>query len=212
MSNEATPSFDSFIFDQTDLDAIAQAKAEGGKVWDSERLKGLRARIKNHHLAIQDEQCCYCKRNLTGEFPLVVDVEHILPKRTFPELMFDIANLSVACKRCNMNIKGQKVDFVVDLTSVKSNHRHPHLYQFIHPNFDDYFAHLGRIECHVNGRKMVKYVVTEGSAKGKYTYHYFRLSELEIDSFDKAQGLNAVPPTEAVEEIRLKLAALRKTT
>lgn len=212
MSSEATPSFDSFVFEQTDLDAIAAAKAEGGKVWDSKHLKGLRSRIKNHHLVIQGEQCCYCRRNLTGEFTFVVDVEHILPKGIFPELMFDIANLSVACKRCNMNIKGQRVDFVVDLTSVKTDYRHSHLYHFIHPNFDDYFTHLSRIEFHVNGCKIVKYVVSEGSAKGKYTYHYFRLSELEIDSFDKAQGLNAEPPTEAVEEIRLKLEALRRAT
>jgi hypothetical protein len=35
---------------------------------------------------------------------------------------------------------------------------------------------------------MIKYRVLNNSNKGSYTYNYFKLSALEKDSFDKAQG------------------------
>lgn len=38
---------------------------------------------------------------------------------------------------------------------------------------------------------LVKFTVVPGSAKGSYHQEYFALKELEIDTFNRAQGLEA---------------------
>lgn len=103
--------------------------------------------------------------------------------------MFTDFNLNIACKRCNMNIKGVKTDFVTDLNAVRANPQDRSLYKMIHPNFDDYFAHLKYKTITENQYKLVKYQVVVDSSKGQFTYDYFKLKELEIDTLNEAQGL-----------------------
>ena len=74
--------------------------------------------------------------------------------------MFTDFNLNIACKRCNMNIKVVKTYFVTDLNAVKANPQDRLLYKMIHPNFDDYFAHLKYKTITENQYKLInKYIL-----------------------------------------------------
>lgn len=190
---------------------IEQAKNEGGDIWNNLILSAIKRRIKIHYRTDNFEQCCYCKRDLQDEFNMVIDIEHVLPKANplFSEYMFDIENLNISCKRCNMNIKKNRIDFIVDLHTIKPNYQVSQKYFFIHPNFDFYFDHIDYESTIRNNKKLIKYNCK--SEKGKYTYTYFNLDRIEIDTLSMAQGVeiikNELNP-ELPEDIKINLENL----
>lgn len=176
---------------EEDIVNIEKAVAEGGDIWNNILVKDFKSRVKEYYRKIENEQCCYCKKNFQGEFSMVIDIEHILPKGKpeFRNLMFVLTNLNIACKRCNMKIKGTKTDFIFDINTTANNHTDSDNYKFIHPNVDNYFDHLSVYNHSENNKKLIKYKVIADSSKGKYTYKYFKLNELEVDCINQAQGL-----------------------
>lgn len=54
--------------------------------------------------------CAYCETEV--ETSNYLEVEHLLPKKHYSSLEFDIHNLHLACKRCN-NPKGAKTDSIL---------------------------------------------------------------------------------------------------
>lgn len=118
----------------------------------------------------------------------MIDREHILPKgkRNHPALTFEVWNLSVSCKRCNMQFKGEDVSFIVNVSD-DTFFKHSHNYLLIHPNFDRWEAHLHRKMEQENQSVLVIISVIGDSAKGRYTYQYFGLNRLEVDSFTDVQ-------------------------
>lgn len=60
-------------------------------------------------------------------------------------------------------------------------------YRFVHPNFDHWDTHLSRFDLQVNGQSLVIFLRAPGSAKAEYTYRFFDLEGLQVDSFDRAQ-------------------------
>ncbi|MBF6650219.1 HNH endonuclease [Methylobacter sp. BlB1] len=172
-----------------DLHAMRAASAKGHQEWDNPKLSNFKTKVKKFGLLKTHKRCCYCGRNLHGEFPMVIDIEHILPKSSFLKHMFTMKNLSVACKRCNMNIKKNKTDFLsVQISSGTKKVFKSKYYKFIHPNLDNYDAHL-ELHMEQKGRKvLLKYSIVNHSEKGSYTYNYFKLRQLELDTFDKFQG------------------------
>jgi len=180
------------------------------KPWDAKYLEGLKRRIYEHHRKRQHSLCCYCQRDQYGEFKFVIDIEHILPKEKFRSHMFELWNLSVSCKRCNMQIKGQRVDFLRDASFTSLLKDDPKAYKFIHPNLDPLHLHLIRQSVQSGQRRIVKYVIAKGSNKGRYTYKYFRLNELEIDSFDAAQNpISEDTPSATLDAFRTLVNQLR---
>lgn len=190
---------DVFVFSDAEKLLITAAMVEL-RPWDSESVAAIKQRIKNFHLRFAESMCCYCYRDLTAEFSFVIDVEHILPKRHYKPLTFDVRNLSVACKRCNMKMKRDRLDFL-DLPFDESELEAGEKYKIIHPNIDYRDQHLKRVVLQFNAKRMVKYVPVGASAKGVFSYNYFQLAEFEIDSFDTAQGANQ-PIDEAIAAIR----------
>jgi hypothetical protein len=87
-----------------------------------------------------------------------------------------------------MQIKGQRTDFLVDKRFQTVHEDDPKGYRFIHPNLDPLHQDLVRHAIQCGTKRLVKYVIAPNSKKGRYTYRYFRLEELEIDSFDDAQN------------------------
>jgi len=178
-------------FTQLEIVAMRDASLAGHTAWDKNaRLKTLKRKIKKFGKIKTANQCCYCMSNNYGEFAMVLDIEHILPKSIFPKYMFTGKNLAISCKRCNMQIKKADVSFLAHhITGTSRRVFRSRYYSFIHPNLDFYESHLHR--CVVqNGRKMmVAYKIVNGSAKGSYTYNYFNLKNLELNSFDGAQGM-----------------------
>ena len=183
--------------------------------WDDPLLSLFKNKIKEEFLT-EIKQCCYCARSFHGEFKFVIDIEHILPKSLFRKQMLDVANLSIACKRCNMMIKKDRIDFLDGLLSdvadffknnKSENDRENFLkdlgdmifkdsclifskseyYKFIHPNLDEYYSHLDIEEIRKKGNIFKKYYPED--SKGLYTYEYFKLKELEQGDLNSFQGI-----------------------
>lgn len=174
-------------FTPEELALIATAKAKGGKVWDDETLYDIKQRIKSHYRNGGEGHCCYCKRRFKGEFKMDIDIEHILPKSRYTDYIFEMFNLNISCKRCNMEIKKERIDFLKDAATIIANVKHTNQYHIIHPNFDNYFEHMDLDVNIKNEKEMVKF--TAKKPKGTYTYNFFKLNELETDTFNEAQGV-----------------------
>lgn len=174
-----------FPYSAIDRQSILEAFKDK-KPWSAPCVDKLKKRIFAFHFERQRQLCCYCRCDLHGHTRIDVDIEHILPKRRFKAHMFDSWNLSVACKRCNMSIKRQDTRFL-DERATPSNLQASEAYLFIHPNFDHSEEHLSRQAAQCDSKRLIKYVIKNDSRKGAFTYDYFRLKELEIDSFDAAQ-------------------------
>ncbi|WP_419175839.1 HNH endonuclease [Desulfosediminicola sp.] len=176
-------------FSIAEITEMRAARKKGHKSWDNNsKLKSVKKKIKDFCLTKNDDRCCYCGRNLHGEFSLVIDIEHILPKSLFLKHMFTIKNLSASCKRCNMLLKKNKVDFLIKTSPIPKRLFRSKYYQFIHPNLDNYDSHLELLSVQSGRKRLIKYSVVNDSKKGSYTYDYFKLKVLELNSFDTAQG------------------------
>lgn len=174
-----------FSYTAAELSAIASA-LQAAKPWDESCVKSIREKIKKFHLSLTGDTCCYCQENLHGEFQMVIDAEHILPSSKFKPLTFEIWNLSASCKRCNMWMKNDKTDFIDQSVSNFFNSKH---YLLIHPNFDNIDEHMTRFVHQEGKMRLVKYIYGT-SDKAAFSYRYFHLYDLEIDTFDSAQGAN----------------------
>lgn len=169
--------------------AIQTAKDNKCKLWDQDILKPVKRKIKTTFRGILNERCCYCCKNTEGEFNMVLDIEHILPKAHFGKFSFSPFNLSIACKRCNMEIKGEDRTFLVNEADAHANPEKVDNYKFIHPNLDEYFGHIQYDVIIRNDKKLIKYTVINDSPKGKFTYDYFDLIKLEVNSLCEGQGI-----------------------
>lgn len=177
-------------FNLDELQLIRNAIAQGHKFWNDESLKDLKKKIKDYFREKQDECCCYCSRSTNDEFNMVLDIEHILPKKKITSEMFEMTNLAVSCKRCNMRIKGEDVSFVNgDFNRFKQNGNYYQSadYKFIHPNLDSWDENLIYFIGQVNRNKIVYYKVVNNSEKGKYAKNYFQLDKIQVNTFDEAQ-------------------------
>ena len=190
------PALAELVFSAEELAAIATANASKDP-WDEDaqgcyivkgHLQSVKRKIKQHHLRRQDFDCAYCKVSLTGRTGLSTDREHVLPKSKYKAYTYKSANLTVACKRCNMEIKKNSLQFLVN-KNLGPHLEHGANYLILHPNFDDWYAHIGIVSMRMDRQKLMKYVLNAKSKKAQYTYDYFKLRDLEIASFDAAQGM-----------------------
>lgn len=200
-------------FDESDIIAINQAHTEKN-LWYSNNLQTVKRKLKDYLLTICN-CCCYCRRSFQGEFRMVIDIEHILPSSIFRELTFDLNNLSLCCKRCNMLIKKDNIDFVKGNLSkitdylveqdnlfryislcekigdIKKFYRIIYSssnYKFIHPLLDDYSQHLDYLNIQINNNRFLMYIPK--SDKGNYTKDFFALSEFQTRDWNTIQSLS----------------------
>lgn len=163
----------------------------------SDTLRQLKDRLRDHHLARHQHTCCYCRSNLYGGGRFSIDREHILPKEQFPAFSYRVENLAVACKRCNMQFKGRSLSFLAvpsaQVTQVPGERA---WFKFVHPNLDAWGSHLHRYAQQIGTHNFVAYKVIGNSAKGQWTWEFFGLGQLEVDSFDRAQGVETLSEEE----------------
>jgi hypothetical protein len=210
MADRYVPELDSFEWSEDERNAVNAALAHDDP-WDDdaaelrevqEQLRSVKRRIQDFHLKRQGSTCCYCRTNLLGGGPFMTDREHVLPKSRFRSLTYTISNLSVSCKRCNLQFKKNRIDFVVDHESVEAKHDQSDQYLFAHPNFDYLDELIERLSTQVNRKVAVTYKVSN-QLKAHFTYEYFNLKELEIDSFQESQGGRSLDEVE--QEVRIML-------
>ncbi|MDV5097286.1 hypothetical protein RYH74_08290 [Pseudomonas sp. LSJ-87] len=206
MTDAYLPALSELKFTAQEADAI-KAALSLPKPWgvDNEHIKNVKNKIREHHLERHGQTCCYCRIILQGSGHFMIDREHILPKGNakYKILCYEPWNLSSSCKRCNMEIKGEDDNFVIDKTDA-SKLKLSSNYLFVHPNFDEWEKHLTREAHQISRFVFVKYAIIDNSTKGQYTYEYFKLKDLEIESLNAAQGIkNPAPdPSEGAIEAR----------
>ncbi len=162
-------------------------------------LKSAKNKIKLYHLARTSNRCCYCRRSLL-DANIETDREHIIPKGSFRALTYSLFNLSVACKRCNMSYKKERLDHIVDHNTIEADIKNPDRYLIPHPNIDLYSDHIVRTSFQYEDGEITTYkLITD---KGKFLYEFVRLDKLCIDGIDRAQGGKGI--SEALAEL-LKL-------
>ena len=186
------PTANEFIFDATDLASIQLATNAAGEInWTAPSIEGLKTHLKTHLRAVTNELCAYCQRSFHGEFPMLIDIEHVLPKGNFPTLTFEPQNLSVACKRCNLFAKGRKWNFFNGrtITDALLHWEEGSNYQIIHPNLDVAEDHLTLFLVQRGKARLLFYVKQPDSAKGAFTFDFFQLERLKISAIDAAQGI-----------------------
>lgn len=132
----------------------------------------------------------------------MIDREHILPKSKYKKLTYNISNLSVACKRCNMEIKKDELGFIRSIQNIEANFDDESQYLFIHPNHEKYSNFIIRKQEQVGDYCAIKYIFDGNCEKSKFTYNYFKLGDLEIDSINETQGLIR---TDSQENLKLRL-------
>ncbi|MFL9844598.1 HNH endonuclease [Flavobacterium rhizosphaerae] len=183
----------SFKLTEKDLQDIQLVKCKDNyNLWKDDDLEDLRKRIKDYFLDLPELACCYCNRNFKGEFRMVIDIEHILPKGKFKDLTYEPLNLNISCKRCNMQYKNENTDFIIDETAMGTDYFKSNHYKIIHPNLDTYLKHLNLNVYQYGKNKYTKYRVIENSSKGHFTYNYFNLKDFEIENINRAQGGNII--------------------
>ena len=194
MPDPYLPTLATFAFTADEEDAIAQALLTP-QPWDWEpggvietTIGVVKTKIRDLHLQRHDNSCCYCRWSMQGGGHFVVDREHILPKsvETYRSYTYTMWNLTVACKRCNMQYKKAKDDFVIDKAS-NAAFQDSANYRLIHPNFDRYEDHIDFVHIAMPGFRLTKYVVNADSEKGAYTYSYFNLENREVEFANEGQ-------------------------
>lgn len=186
------------------------------KFWNCDDIKKVKDEIKEY-LMLYQKFCCYCQRSFRDEFKMVIDIEHILPSSIFRDLAFNISNLSLSCKRCNMEIKKDKLNFTDNslllmgnfLKNKENKKRYIAVlfkgknissfdgivfnrdnYKIIHPTLDEYSDHIDVLRIQVNSVEVISYQAK--SPKGKFTKDFFQLVNFEVGGFNKAQGLELI--------------------
>lgn len=215
MADPYLPALEDFELNADEIAAVANA-LQNDKPWDwkpedqheLQALKSAKDKILAYHLSRHGGNCCYCRLNLNGAGPYMTDREHVLPKSkpVYKPFSYSMWNLAASCKRCNMQFKRSGDAFVVnpdDPTKFQDREN----YRFVHPNFDAYGEHLMRLQAQADTKNIVIFVKMSGSEKATYTHDFFALHELQVDSFDQAQGLE----TENLEtELAIRVRALAK--
>jgi len=177
-------------FNNSHVAAIKKAVSEGGEIWYNTCLKPVKSHIKSYYRDLNN-RCCYCRRSLRGEFNLVIDIEHVLPQSFYKKYIFSMRNLGIACKRCNMKIKGNNIEFL-NIPFKNNRPFYKDNYKIIHPTLDVYSKNLKRIVLEEDDMTFIKYTIVNGSKKGEYTYNFFKLNEFEEDQMNKEQGMEIV--------------------
>lgn len=119
---------------------------KSGSFWDSTAngdMDDVKKFIKDHYKLAQDYKCAYCQQKIEVSHNGTWDAEHIIPKDTHPQFMFEPRNLCVSCKDCNLIKLNKKV--------LKNTRRvtFPLLaddYLFCHPHFHLYSDHVNIIQ------------------------------------------------------------------
>lgn len=178
-------------FTKAEVELMTSLSVAGG--WDNPLAAAVTEKIRDFLRHEEIKFCCYCRVSMHGWHNWTIDPEHILPKQKYPKHQFTLVNLNISCKRCNMGIKLADNSFFLAAIDCAEPFK-SELYTFIHPNLDHADDHLHVKIEQSNAAYIRKYWVVNNSAKGRATYEYFRLSELEVPSIDEAQGMPSVAP------------------
>lgn len=107
--------------------------------WEQDEVSPVRNAIKAHYQQEQGFKCCYCGITLHTRHGRVWDVEHIVPKSSHPQFLFEPENLAVSCIDCNTAKLHKPV--MVNNNLVRYPRR-SEAFVLIHPHYDTFEEHI----------------------------------------------------------------------
>lgn len=134
------------IKDKVDAYDNLPLKIKAGNFWDSTEdgeMADVKKVIKDHYKLAQDYTCPYCLQRVEVDHNGAWDAEHIIPKDTHPQFMFEPRNLCISCKDCNLIKLNRNV--LKNKKRIRFPNR-PEDYAFCHPHFHIYAEHITVIE------------------------------------------------------------------
>lgn len=177
------------------------------KIWNSEEKEMTRLRkiLRDHLLPRLQFRCCYCQQRKTERHGLTWDIEHVAPKSLYPQFLFDLSNLAISCKECNI-AKGEK-----NTLSGRCKPTYPNSssdFSIIHPYLDTYSDHIEIMRCGDQQTYRVK-----NAHKGKTTYMMcdlirFDFAFAEWESFGDAitqsllESIESLGPEASCDQIK----------
>ena len=130
------------VFKQRQVDHIATFDNTATH-WDgrcAERV-ALRIAIRKHYLKEQNRQCPYCHRLRQDTHGYCWDIDHIIPKSTYPIFTYEPRNFAVTCKECNRS--KDKLNVLSPTATIDSNYpQSKDDYIIIHPHLDEYTENM----------------------------------------------------------------------
>ncbi|MCH7338426.1 HNH endonuclease [Acinetobacter higginsii] len=113
--------------------------------WGDDEFSDLRSLIRSHYRDHQNTICAYCKAKVSLVSASNAHIEHIVPKATHLQFIFEPKNLCVICADCNTIKRNQETSNDIKNPLVKLNTRYPRsskAFKIVHPHFDNYDDHI----------------------------------------------------------------------
>jgi len=106
--------------------------------WSKQCFENIKKNIRGYLREEQNNQCCYCKRELWFDIKNV-DIEHIAPKSIYSKFTFHPKNLALSCPWCNTKKS------ITDILVNRVKFRYPvdgTNFIIIHPHYDNYSDYI----------------------------------------------------------------------
>lgn len=141
----------------------------------------IKAAFRRRLLELQGGRCCYCHRWLVST-AYAKPIEHILPRRHYPQFSVEFWNLAVACSDCN----GAKTDEVWGAIST-ARRRYPRAREFadaFHPRFHRYDDHVRymRLETNVSAVVLFTGLTPQGQHLCRSLLHRVAAKETLVEN------------------------------
>jgi len=124
------------------LDAMCDVTARGTITGAA-----IKSAFRRRLLELQGGRCCYCRRWLVST-AYAKPIEHVLPRRHYPQFSVEFWNVAVACSDCNH----AKTDDMWGTIAVMRR-RYPRVQEFrevFHPRFHRYDDHVRYVRLETN--------------------------------------------------------------
>ncbi len=108
----------------------------------------IRGALRGHIAKLQKNRCCYCQtplQNIAHAKPL----EHILPRKDYPQFSVLYENIAVSCFNCNHH-KSAANWGSLDKKATKYYKSEKEITTFFHPRFHIYDAHIRYVKLETN--------------------------------------------------------------
>jgi len=128
------------VYQKTQRDKEETERFSDGKSHWGNNYKTFKQNIKKHLKKEQKGRCMFCRRQI-DESQCSAEIEHILPKKKYPQFETLPENLVLSCHSCN-NKKGKHVPLVNGFMNLTSYPRDPEMFAIIYPYKDKYEEHI----------------------------------------------------------------------
>jgi hypothetical protein len=149
--------------------------------WELDEVKPVRKEIKDFYKEKQKHTCSYCAQKINVDHGLTWGTDHIVPRATHPQFMFEPRNLCIACNDCNLSKSDTKVLINQNRKTYPMSSEH---FLIVHPHFDIYEKHIQTLD---------KGFYRARSKKGSYTIIHCDLLRFGYKFVDWDESISQKP-------------------